>query len=422
MRILSWLGCLVCTLVARCVICPGPPKSVLPLLDELLALLEEGGHASKVHRLTQAISIACPGAPTEVQQLAHLSGGSHFERNLHRWASRQVFSCLFPAPYEFIVPFKRGDRQHFAILPHELFGSIYSAGLDIFHRLFTGGERNLQEWWERAAAIDDSWYRHHPVIRATPNPLLRVPYGVHGDDAGMAGAESVLVITWGSVAVYGPTLDTRLLFSVVKVNEMIKPDTLQECYSVLRWSLEALARGRYPDRDHRDVLFSPTHHPERFRWAKELIAGEMVGAWSEMRGDWKWLAESLYLQTHYGTPGICHLCRAHRIIRRLDYREVGPDARHRNTLVTAWDWWVLYSSAVLVSPLIMIVGFNCWRVLIDALHTLDLGLYQHAAASAVWQFTEPREDGGHYDGDTRQARLDNCYDQYKRWCAASLVL
>jgi hypothetical protein len=421
MRVAFWLGCLVCALVARCVTCPGVSRPVLPLLDELLGLLEHGGHASGVGRLTQAIAASCVGAPIEIQQLAALGGGSKFERNLHRWASRQVFSDLLPAPYEFPIALKRGPRDHFAILPHELFGSIYATGLDIFHRLFTGGEQNLQEWWDHAAAVDDSWYQQHPAIHRTQNPLLRVPYGIHGDDAGMAGAEAVLAITWGAVAVYGPTLDTRLLFSVVKVNEMIKPDTLHEVYSVLKWSLNALAEGRYPDRDHRGTLFSSTHHPERFLWAKKLIAGGFVGVWSEMRGDWKWLAESLYLQNNYATAGPCHLCHAHKNIRRLDYREFGPDTVHRKTLVNAWDWWYLYSHAVLVSPLIMIVGFNCWKILIDALHTLELGLYQYAAASAVWQFTDDPADGGYFGGGKRQARLDHCYDHYKEWCVASLV-
>ena len=410
---------LVCTLLVGLVGSPAPPRAVLPLLDELLHLLEQGGHTTQVSRLSRAIASECANAPVEIQELAQI-GPHNFERDLHRWTSRQFFSRLLPSPYEFMVQFKRcGHRPHFAILPHELFGSIFAAGRDIFDRLFTGGRENLESWWAKAEEINDSWYRCHPVIHSTPDPQQRIPYGLHGDDAGMAGSTSVLVITWGSVAVFGPTLDTRLLFTMVKVNEAVKHTTLHEIYEVLRWSLEALARGRYPDRDHRGVLFSPGHHPERFKWANQEIAGGIKGAWSEMRGDWKYLREALHLQNHYGTNEVCHLCKAHSVIRRLHYTTFGEDTVHRRTLTTAYDWLHLYVCAVLVSPLILIPGFNIWRVLVDILHNLELGIYQYAAPSAMWQFTESPAKGGFFAGHDRQARFDTAYEDYRRWCAAS---
>jgi len=308
---------LVCTLLVGLVGSPAPPRAVLPLLDELLHLLEQGGHTTQVSRLSRAIASECVNAPVQIQELAQI-GHHNFERDLHRWTSRQFFSRLLPSPYEFMVQFKRcGHRPHFAILPHELY------------------------------------------------------------------------------------------------------TTLHEIYEVLRWSLEALARGRYPDRDHRGVLFSPGHHPERFKWANQEIAGGIKGAWSEMRGDWKYLREALHLQNHYGTNEVCHLCKAHSVIRRLHYTTFGEDTVHRRTLTTAYDWLHLYVCAVLVSPLILIPGFNIWRVLVDILHNLELGIYQYAAPSAMWQFTESPAKGGFFAGHDRQARFDTAYEDYRRWCAAS---
>ena len=53
-------------------------------------------------------------------------------------------------------------------------------------------------------SVPIGWYRQHPVIdRTRETPWLRVPVGIHGDDAGMMGCQQVLVVSWGSVAVKG---------------------------------------------------------------------------------------------------------------------------------------------------------------------------------------------------------------------------
>ena len=68
--------------------------------------------------------------------------------------------------------------------------------------------------------------------------------------------EGILVVTWGSVAQRGSTLDTRLLFSMIKVRQTVKDVTLEQFYEVLKWSLECLADGHHPYKDHLGVPFS----------------------------------------------------------------------------------------------------------------------------------------------------------------------
>jgi len=50
---------------------------------------------------------------------------------------------------------------------------------------------------------------------------LCLPLGLHGDDAGVFGAQKMLVLTWGSVARELLPLDGRLLFSVVTYAHMV---------------------------------------------------------------------------------------------------------------------------------------------------------------------------------------------------------
>ena len=133
------------------------------------------------------------------------------------------------------------ESMHSALLPHEVFHTIYHEAPLLFRKLFTGGEENLQRWWSGAEKLNDHWYRQHPVIQKVKDPRLRVPIGLHGDDAGAHGLQQVLVLTWGSVAVDLPTLDSRLVFCMIRVADIVKDDadsTLQTIYKV-HWSCMA---------------------------------------------------------------------------------------------------------------------------------------------------------------------------------------
>ena len=91
--------------------------------------------------------------------------------------------------------------------------------------------------WEAAATANDGWYQRHPVIHAKP-AHLRVPLGIHGDDAGVHGSNQVLVLTWGGVASKLPTLDSRLAFSMVRVADVVAGRTLKTLLDVLVWSFQ----------------------------------------------------------------------------------------------------------------------------------------------------------------------------------------
>ena len=108
--------------------------------------------------------------------------------------------------------------------------------------------------WREAEAINDYWYENHPVIQST-EAKFRIPVGFHGDDAGVHGQNQVLVLTWGSIAAHLPTLDSRLIFTMVRAGDMI-PGSLHALLEVLVWSLQALAEGVFPRCDHKGREFS----------------------------------------------------------------------------------------------------------------------------------------------------------------------
>ena len=186
-------------------------------------LLEQVGLGKGTCKKATELARAALKPPTAA--LKELAGMSidNAERSLHNWAKRQAWRRLLPREYDFPIiyanagNYKTEDevRFHSALLPHETFASVHGAAPDLFEYLMTGGLDNLKQWWTDAKAADENWYNGHPVVASVPDDGKRVPLGIHGDDAGMAGLESVLCITWGSTAgAQCSTLDTRFAFTM----------------------------------------------------------------------------------------------------------------------------------------------------------------------------------------------------------------
>ena len=340
--------------------------------------------------------------------------------------NRQLWRQLLPALYEFpIIVDNKAEFgtatdvcNHAACLPHEVFSSLYTAAPDLFRHLFTGEPGNLAQWWAEADECDPDWCRSHPTVTTQPDPEKRVPLGMHGDDAGMAGLESVLAITWGSIASdQRSTLDTRIAFSMVKTREIFGTVTMDTLYGIFAWSFKALATGKFPYEDHEGTLFSLTHHPDRFARRGQYLAGGFVGCWAEMRGDWKFLKEALRLKNHYNCQStICHLCLTLKDIANLGmrYTNFRRDALHRQTLITNDEFMASYGRMAFMSLLLTIPGFTIWRVYFDYMHTHDLGVTQLWVPSVMKEMTERRSDV--FVGNNRQEKLASAYRLYRRWC------
>ncbi len=214
------------------------------------------------------------------------------ERGLHRWSEKQPWRQYMPPLYEFtMLKRTRGincdrvhDATHVAILPHEWFAALGRNSV-LTDLLLTGGTSNLINGWNEASKWQGPWFKN--LTASAVDRGRCVPIGTHGDDAGAHGSEKVTVVTWGSVAIRGGTLDSRLVFSMLKESEA--PVTgLDRLMEILAWSLNALCDGVYPGFDQDGRRFGPDHHPSRAALAGHtLVEGRLCGVWSEMRGDWK---------------------------------------------------------------------------------------------------------------------------------------
>ena len=93
---------------------------------------------------------------------------------------------------------KSSMKIHSALLPHEVFATLYEAAPDLFRNLMYGDEDNLCRFWDGLERTDSRFCRDHPVVQSCA-PNQRMPLEIHGDDAGLAGRQQVLGISWGSV-------------------------------------------------------------------------------------------------------------------------------------------------------------------------------------------------------------------------------
>ena len=378
-----------------------PEEELRPRLeDELLFLVTEGQSSyTRMNRLARSIVKYCRDVPTHVKQLANLLSKNNrkdtLERAVSRWARRQVWGWMMPEPYQFLMTVKAKGKsgklsrmRTGVLLPHEMVGTVNEYP-ELFEFLM-GSTKELFDFWKGTAETDRAWMDGHPTLNAAEDINKIIPIGIHGDDAGIFQGDKYLVVSWNSCAAQGrTTLDNRILFACILYNRLVEGVSLNQLYRVLVWSLDALATGRYPHKDHDGKEFSKCHHPDRARMAGEQIADGYCGAFSEMRGDWKFLKETFNLKEWWKAKRVCHLCRAHKKTKRLHFTQFRRDAHVRKTRLTAEQWNGYYGiGSGPHCPLAGIDGFCIWRVWADALHVLDLGVLQIVVVCCLWELSQ----------------------------------
>ena len=380
----------------------GPAQAALSLSEEFLVAVAEGRTAlSEAARWAHARCQEGGADPTMVA-IAHCNG-TNGERMLHEWVAKEPWRQVLPQPYPFAASRAVGDGAQMdtlhCLLPHEVLGSIHAAAPRVFEELFGDAADRIHFWQEMErtaremqagprAVEHQRWLENHPAKWCPP--ARRIPLGMHGDGGQTQGGEKITAVSWGGLCRRGSTVDTRILFIVIKDSLACGDVTFHQAYQVLAWSFGALVVGTFPATDHAGRPFGPDWHPGRFQLAGKPIAavgpGEhLCGAWTELRGDWQYLQAALGLKRHFLCNDMCHLCGATNVAgpqyfgdhlgdpQALEETFVGP--HHHGP--KAWE------AKKPVSPLTGLPGFSIWRVAFDLMHALDLGLLQRIVPAAL---------------------------------------
>ena len=374
---------------------------LLSLAEEWLLAVSRGGlHITDATSFARART-AEGGADANTVALASCTGTSA-ERQLHSWVRCQPWRDILPQLYTYKAPMiKKGQKVEgtaFGLLPHEVFGRLAERAPTVFEELFGSiGERE-KYWAEMERTVKEAtpghralehrdWLQGHPCMWAPARH--RIPLGMHGDGGQMHGGEKVMVVSWGGLCRKGSTLDTRLLFVVLKDSEQDHDGhaTLFRAFQVLAWSFQALVKGKYPACDELGLPFAGRDPLRAALGGKPLAAqpdGHLCGAWCELRGDWQFLRDALHLQHHYGAREMCHLCAASQHEGAYDYRNFSLNGPLRETLVgPRAHGHRKWATKAPISPLVNIPGFSIWRCTFDLMHTLELGILQRVVPAAL---------------------------------------
>ncbi len=368
----------------------------------------------------------------------------HRERGLHRWASKQAWRTLLPAVYSFKCTKYRGARQglraatHHCLLPHEVVGTLADVECQELRDHILGSPSSWAKFWRGLARGSDALVATSDVLGAatdtvgsgvssgmrvaTPmpsaaSPNVFIPVGMHGDDAGVSAGEKVLVLTWGALTSAGGAPDTRIVFTMCQATEASKGATVvPKIYKVLAWSFSALASGCWPTTDHEGAVFPPDSARGRRAGSPLLVHnGKLVGGkFAEMRGDWKYLKETMHLHEHYGKTQVCHRCKASKAPGPRHYGHFGRTHPLRGTAVSHAAWSRAQLQSTSPCPLIGVPGFTMELCYFDLMHTLDLGVLQVAVPSALHEVTR---DSRIFPGRNLEERLLSATQRYHEWCA-----
>jgi hypothetical protein len=182
-------------------------------------------------------------------------------------------------------------KSHRILLPHEVFSAVYSAGPELFEKVFLGpgGSDGLSGFWERQKT--HAWVREHPGFLGTTLEFKHaVPMGIHADKGQHISRDKMLIIAFGSCTSVEPTLWSKILFTTCPDELLIKGTTDEELYAILVWSFKQMSIGKWPEADHNNIEWP--YGSRRWAMRGKPLAGPFVGLFSEFRGDWEWSAET----------------------------------------------------------------------------------------------------------------------------------
>ena len=311
------------------------------------------------------------------------------------------------APIRWIqLPTKRGRvTPHPVLWPHEFFKCMFNERLDLFQQRLCGPEGSCKHFWE---GISGSMFmRRHPSL---PRSVWHktIPMGFHADGGGFNKHDSLFGLSWNSLATTGTSsVQSRFLFSGIRKSDMV-PETLDLLMRAFSWSVNILLAGETPMTDWQGNALSGGGLPLADGWRGQV---------AQVRGDWQFFCQAFYFPQWNVADVMCPFCRASNVHRERAWYDVGPDAGWRETLWTHETFMAHLALHGLPVPAFFqprhgIIGLRLENVMVDILHTLDLGMTAHAIGSVLFVFACLRKKFG---GSTYEEGASRLASYLKQW-------
>ena len=254
------------------------------------------------------------------------------------------------------LPTTKGVMSHPFLLPHMWFAELHSSSSQSWEDLL--GERGaIPFFWRKMA--ESPFLRHHPHL-AKANLKFTVPLGLHGDAGAFSNNDSLYVFSWNSLVHQGTTRDTRRVITLIKK------------FLMTEGTLDVIAKVSAVHH----ALDAPSFGPSASRAKEEL---EELKVKAEPRSEDEILKDkvSTFMKEAGST---CAVFRTMLSNHALDAPWRATRRTHEKFLAG------LAAKGKDVAPMFKhTTGLRLECVMIDVLHTADLGVTAHILGNILWE-------------------------------------
>lgn len=177
-----------------------------------------------------------------------------------------------------------------------------------------------------------------------------------------------------------PSWESRCLFTVLPLEDVIPDVTMAPVYETLVWSMRVLASGVHPAVDHQGRPFPPKSR--RAAVAGQQLCGGFRFMACEILGDWKWLKDEFKLAFNYSKNHCCWKCKSTKSSGELCAFNFKSDAPWQQHPRSNAEYMAEAGRAVVLTRL---PGFDLSFLLCDLMHILLLGVVQWAVGGVLWE-------------------------------------
>ena len=206
----------------------------------------------------------------DLRVLANLGAAGAHSNNMHRDLMQKFGSISkLPESFKSDIVFKTGTHQQEFLLPHEMFATFHAEYPNHWQQELVPSSEVLQEFW--FAMREHPQMANHPLKARANFEVLAVPIGLHGDGVPITGrgkswCKTMTTFSWSSLCAKGSTKTNRVWIwgvfdALCQKNEI--DGTLHQFFSILKWSLEWLWKGLWPDKPFNSDLPYPAGSEEK---------------------------------------------------------------------------------------------------------------------------------------------------------------
>lgn len=249
------------------------------------------------------------------------------------------------------------------LLPHQWVETLEAAGKDDVL-----GASEVPEFWACQTLQNPRLKKSKAYLQSCGDWKAEgpIPFALHGDAAPHTETDGLMVLSMRSMCSSLPVNVSQLLL-LVAPKSIITPEMWAAVWDVLTWSLTALAKGKMPQRD---VKGKP--------WKEK---GSLVkGMVFSITGD----LEFFYQEFKFPRPNTanpCGWCRCNQT--DIPWNDWRSRAEWRKTLKSPEEMMAAFDHKLFNVP-----GINPLALMLDTLHTLDLGVATHILGNLLWELLE----------------------------------